>query len=191
MRRVLVGLATAAVGFGLACGVAVAAGPPPGWSWILGDLGAASIGQPNGDDDVFAGAYFGGPVPVDLSGTTILDTDVRDGYYEFEHSAASPNTVFLPGTQTGSPTSMTVGKDDGQDLTPLIVSGQAGMTDDLQTWQLGDSELSGIDSQGRLRIDGIVLRPALVNGKIELDAILPDGSTQLLVTAQSAPTGSS
>ena len=185
MRRVVIALATAALAIGLACGVALAAGAPSGWSWLVGDLGTASIGQLNGGDDEFVGAYYGGPISAELSGKTILDTDVRDGYYEFEHSAASPNTVFLPETETGTSAPMTAGRDDGQDVTPLIVSGQSGMTDDLQTWQLGTTQLSGIDSQGRLRINGIVLQPISRNGKIELEAVLPDGSTQLLVPARS------
>jgi hypothetical protein len=178
----ILALAAAAV-FGLACGAAVAAGPPSGWSWLLGDVGSASIGQLVGGDDVFVGAYYGGQVPVDLSGRTVTDTDVHDGYYEFEHSAASGNTVFLGRAQAGGATSMTFGRDDGQDLTPLMVSGQAGMTDDLQTWQLGSAMPSAIDSQGRLRLNGMVLEPTVNHGKVELQAVLPDGSVQLLVPA--------
>lgn len=181
MKRVAIGIAAAAAAFGLACGVALAAGPPPGWAWLLGDLGTASIGQLNGDVALYAGAYWGGAVPAELSGNEVVETDVHDGYYEFEHSAASPDTVFLPETQAGGPSTMTFGEDDGQDVTPLVVSGQAGMADDLQTWQLGDSVPAAIDSEGRLRINGVVLQPTISRGRVELEAILPDGSSQLLV----------
>lgn len=187
MRRVAIGIVAAAAAFGVACGVALAVGPPSGWGWLLGDLNTASIGQLSGDVAVYAGAYWGGSVPISLSGKgEILETDVHDGYYEFEHSDASPNTVFLAKTQAGAPTSMTIGTDDGQDVTPLVVSGQAGMPNDLQTWQLGSDGVSAIDSEGRLRINGITLAPTINNGKVGLDAILPDGSTQLLVPARRA-----
>ncbi len=184
MRRIGILALAAAATFVLACGTALAAGAPSGWSWLVGDLGSASIGQLTGGNDVYVGAYYGGPVPADLTGKTVADIDIHDGYYEFEHSAASANTVFLARTQATGPTSMTFGRNDGQDLTPLIVSGQTGMTDDLQTWQLGGTGIAAIDSQGRLRSNGIVLEPTVKNGKVELEAILPDGSMQLLVPAR-------
>jgi hypothetical protein len=181
MRRAAIVIAAAVLAFGLACGVALAAGPPPGWAWLVGDINTGSFGELSGSPDLYGGAYYGGSVPAYFSGMKVLDTDVHDGYYEFEHSAASPNTVFLSETPNGRPTPLTIGKTDGQDVTPLVVSGQTGMTDDLQAWQIGGNSLSAIDSQGRLRINGIVLVPTLSNGKVELEAILPDGSTQMLV----------
>jgi len=180
MRRLTVVLAAAVVVFGLACGAALAAGPQAGWSWLLGDLTAASIGQLTGGSDLFVGAYYGGSVPVEISGEQIEDSDAG-GYFELEHSWSSPDSVLLAQTQAGNPTPMTVGKADGQDLTPLIVSGEAGMTDDLQSWQLGGGTPAAIDAKGRLRVNGIVLEPRTTKGGIELDAVLPDGSTQLLV----------
>jgi hypothetical protein len=182
VKRLALMLATAAAGLGLGCGVALAAGPPSGWSWLLGtNTSSATIGQLTDSPDVYAGAYYGGAIPAQLSGGEFSSSD-QYGYYEFEHGAAAPNTVFMARAQNGSPTPMTIGKVDGQDVTPLIVAGVAGgMSSDLQSWQAGSTSPSGIDNQGRLRLNGIVLVPTVSNGKVRLEAVLPDGSTQLLV----------
>jgi hypothetical protein len=80
---------------------------------------------------------------------------------------------------------MTIGKADGQDVTPFIVAGSTPITGDLQSWQLGAASSSGIDANGRMRLNGIVLQPTLSHGRVELEAVLPDGSTQILVPVSS------
>jgi hypothetical protein len=179
-RRLTLLLAAATAALGFACGAAFAEGAPD-WAWLLGsDLNAGTIGQLAGANNVYVGNYYGGPSASNFSGARVVRT-ATDSFFEFEHSAAATNSMLLPETSDGRPTSMTIGKADGQNVTPLIVSGTPGITGDLQSWQFGAVSRSAIDAQGRLRIEGIVLETVLNHGKVALEAVLPDGSTQVLV----------
>lgn len=179
-RRTLVLVAAAA--FAFSSGNAFAGGPPV-WSWLLGsDLNAGTIGQLAGSTDVYVGNYYGGSSALDFEGARFV-RQATDSFFEFEHSGAVANSMLLPETSAGTPTSMTIGKADRQNVTPLVVSGTTGITGDLQSWQLGTRSPSGIDAQGRFRVNGIVLQTVVVQGRVQLQAVLPDGSTQILVPA--------
>lgn len=184
MSRLALGVAAATVALGFACGAALA-DATPAFTWLLGaDLNSGTIGQVSGATDVYVGNFYGGTAALDLSGATFV-RQATDSFFEFEHSADEQNSMLLPETTDGAPTPMTIGKADGQDVTSFIVAGSNAITGDLQSWQLGASTPSGIDANGRMRLNGIVLQPTLRNGRIELEAILPDGSTQILVPASS------
>lgn len=178
MRRLTLLLAvTAALGFW--SGDAFADGTPV-WAWLLGsDLNSGTIGQLVGATDVYVGNYYGGSSATTFAGARFVRT-ATDSFFEFEHGGAEHNTMLLPKSADGTPTSMTIGKADGQNVTPLIVNGTPGITGNLQAWQLGTASHSGVDAQGRLRLNGIVLQTVVSHGKVELEAILRDGSTQVL-----------
>jgi hypothetical protein len=179
VRRLALALAVATAALGFYCGAAFADGAT--WAWLLGsDLNSGTIGQPAGATDVYVGNYYGGTSSTLFAGKRFVRT-ATDSFFEFEHSASLHNSLLLPRTPDGAPTSMTIGKSDGQDVTPLIVSGTPGITGALQSWQLGTAAHSGIDAQGRLRLNGIVLQTAVSGGKVTFQAFLPDGSTQELV----------
>jgi hypothetical protein len=180
MRRLTFAFAATVVALGFGCGAALADGTPV-WSWLLGpDLNSGTIGQLSGATDVYVGNYYGGSSTTDFSGTRFVRS-ATDSFFEFEHSAAVQNSMLLPEASDGTPTPMTIGMADGQDVTPLIVSGASAITGDLQSWQLGATSGSGIDAHGALRLNGIVLKPKVNNGGIELEAVLPDGSAQVLM----------
>ncbi len=62
----------------------------------------------------------------------------------------------------------------------LLVQGQAGQKNDLQDWESGAAVTTAIDGNGDLRINNVVLQIKIVNGRVQLLAQLPDGSTQVL-----------
>jgi hypothetical protein len=182
MRRLTLAVAVSAVALGFGCGAALADGTPV-WSWLLGpDLNSGTIGQLSTATDVYVGNYYGGSSSTDFSGNRFVRS-ATDSFFEFEHSAAEKNSMLLPEASDGTPTPMTIGMADGQDVTPFIVSGASAITADLQSWQLGATSPSGIDAQGALRLNGIVLKTKVSNGRIVLEAVLPDGSAQVLSPA--------
>ncbi len=182
MSRLMLGIAAAAVCLGFGCGAALG-DTTPVWTWLLGpDLSSGTIGQLSGATDVYVGNYYGGSTALDFSGASFVRS-ATDSFFEFEHSAAVTNSELLPETTDGTPTPMSIGKADGQDVTPFIVAGSSAITGYLQSWQLGTASRTGIDANGRMRLNGIVLQPTLTGGRIKLEAVLPDGSTQLLVPA--------
>ncbi len=180
MSRLRLPIVAAVVAVGFGCGAALG-DTTPVWSWLLGtDTSAGTIGQLSGATDIYIGNYYGGTDSLEFSGASFV-REATDSFFEFEHSADEQNSMLLPETIDGAPTPMTIGKADGQDVTPFIVAGSTPITGDLQTWQLGNASPSGIDASGRTRLNGIVLEPTLTKGRVELEAILPDGSTQMLV----------
>jgi hypothetical protein len=179
MGRATLMLAAAAAAVGFWSGATLADGTAA-WAWLLGpDLNSGTIGQLAGANDVYVGNYYGGSSALDFSGAHFVRT-ATDSFFEFEHSAAAASSMLLPETADGTPTSMTIGKADGQDVTALVVSGTSGITGSLQSWQLGAAARSGLDAKGRLRLNGVILQPTLSKGRIELVAVLPDGSQQVL-----------
>ena len=189
MSRSLLIAAAATAGFAVAAGATFASAPPTGWSWLLGRLGDASIGRMSALPALLVGAYYGGQYPIDLSGQKVVIAS-RAGNFEFEHSLGLPDSTLVAADTSGRPTPIQIGVADGQNITPLIVSGGNGMTPYLQSWQLGGHQLSGIGPTGHLRLNGIALKPVIgQDGSIELQAVLPDGSTQLLVLARSSSSG--
>ena len=104
-----------------------------------------------------------------------------DGNFEFEHGADVPTTTLDARTAAGAPTSLRIGSSDGQNVTALTVPAPSGMTDDIQSWQVGTKAPTAIDRLGRLRLNGIVIVTTTRNGRTILAAVLPDGSVQVLV----------
>jgi len=179
MRRLTLALAVAAAAVGFSCGTAYADGTV--WWWLLGsDLNSGTIGQVAGATNVYVGNYYGGSSSTDFEGASFV-REATDSYFEFEHGGGESSSMLLPETSEGAPTPMTIGKADGQNVTPLIVSGTPGITGDLQSWQLGAASQTGIDAQGLFRVNGIVLKPTMNHGEMTLQALLPDGSEQRLV----------
>ncbi len=144
MRRLTLVVAATAAALGFGCGAALADGTPV-WSWLLSpDRNSGTIGQLAGATDVYVGNYYGGSTAADFSGARFVRS-ATDSFFEFEHSGAVANSELLPEASDGTPTPMTIGTADGQDLTPLIVSGASTITGDLHSWQLGAASPSGVD----------------------------------------------
>ncbi|HET8892531.1 MAG TPA: hypothetical protein VFM96_00335 [Gaiellaceae bacterium] len=122
----------------------------------------------------------GGLTDVEMSGATVQLAG-SDGNFEFEHSPASESTQLAAQMPDGSPTPLVIGTADGQDVTPLIVRGDQAMSSDIQAWQAGDRTVAAIGPQGQLSLDGIVVEAVVRGTTIVLEAVLPNGTTQLLV----------
>jgi hypothetical protein len=149
------------------------------WLWFKGDQ-QTFIASPKGP------AYPANSLLMTVSG----DLDVGaghirfgagDGNYEFEHGSGTPFThlnSYYEGTPTRTP--ILIGGNDGQDVLSLLVQGKLGQAHDLQDWEAGNTVQTAIDGSGNLRLGDVVLKAMIVNGHVELIAVLPDGSTQLL-----------
>ena len=174
----------AAVLVGGAATAAFGAGAVPGqWKWLSGNentyVGSPKFGYPansmlmqvGGDLNVVAGHV----------------RFVSDGNYEFEHGSGT-NVTRLTSYYSGTPTrtSIAVGGDDGQDVLALSVQGEVGQTHDLQQWQTGTKVTTAIDGDGNLRLGKVVLVARIVDGAVELVAVLPDGTTQVLASGSPA-----
>ena len=151
-----------------------------GWLWFKGNQ-TTFIGSPKGP------SYPPNSMLVQVAGDLDMGANhlrfgATDGNYEFEHGPSSPytrlNSYFI-GTPTRTP--IVVGGNDGQDVLSLLVQGRAGgQTNDLQEWESGSTVTAAINGNGNLRLGNVVLLTALINGRVQLIAQLPDGSTQIL-----------
>jgi hypothetical protein len=173
---------TAVVAFVVGVGASVALGGGAvtnQWLWYKGNS-QTFIASPKGP------AFPANSLVLDASGDLDMGANhlrfgANDGNYEFEHGAGTPvthlNSYFI-GTPTRTP--IQIGGNDGQDVLSLLVQGKLGQTHDLQDWEAGTTVQTAIDGNGNLRLGDVVLKAMIVNGHVELIAVLPDGSTQLL-----------
>ena len=105
----------------------------------------------------------------------------RDGDFELEHStssSASQLNAYYAGTGTRTPIS--IGEDDGQDVTSLIVGGKPGQTSDLQQWSLASSVALAVDGRGRLRFGDVTFWAAVQNGRVVLYGQPTGGKARVL-----------
>src|SRR5262249_19323069 len=91
----------------------------------------------------------------------------RDGDFELEHASDLPGSRLVAyKLGTGTRTPIMVGLDDGQNVTPLVVTGSSAQKTDLQQWVAGGGNPAlAIDSQGRLRFGNVTIWAASRNGK--------------------------
>jgi hypothetical protein len=124
-----------------------------------------------------------GVASVRASGIAIHGSD---GNVEVEHDGTTPNTVLDARNRGGHhTTTLRVGAADGQDVTTLVVPKASGGTHPVQVWRAGGRTVAAIDSHGRLSLNGVTLVPVVdATGETRLEAVLPDGSTQILVAVR-------
>jgi hypothetical protein len=150
-------------------GVALAAhlkNSTPGWAWYQGTP-TAYLGEQSGSDTLVLGAPQGS---INLRASHIrLMSD--DGEFVFVHASNSPTAslnAFYLGTSDRTP--IQIG--DSESATGLIVAGASGQRSDLQQWTLSGQTVAAIDAKGRLRLGQVTLDPELVDGRVELFALV-------------------
>jgi hypothetical protein len=143
------------------------------WTWYQG-TNTGFVGEQAGSDELVLSAPEGS-INMRASHLRLMSDD---GQFVFVHgknaNTASLNAFYL-GTSTRTP--IEIG--DSESSTGLIVAGSAGQTSDLERWTLSGQTVAAIDAKGRLRIGSITLDPELINGRVELFALV--GSTKQLV----------
>ena len=146
------------------------------WIWHQGNADAG-VGQLQGQQTLSLSAAQ----DVDILGNHIR-LGGKDGNFELEsYTPESHLNAYAIGSPNRHPVS--VGGGDDQDVVGFIVRGkQDGQTSDLQQWQVGDNVIAAIDGQGRLRLGSIVLDETVRNGKVALEAILPNGKHQVIAS---------
>ena len=147
--------------------------PTPSWVWFQG-TSTGYEGEQAGSDALVLDAPLGS---INLRASHVrLMSD--DGEFEFVHPLGSPTAslnAFYLGTSIRTP--IQIG--DSESATGLIVAGKRGQRSDLQQWTLSGQTVAAIDAEGRLRLGQITLDPELVNGRVELYALV--GSQKQLV----------
>lgn len=149
--------------------------PVPGAAWSIGFRDGANLFRMPGSS-----VLYGNAQDATFQGRRYIEIG-QDGNFEFEHAYGTVESRFDARTIDGSHTPIQIGLADGQNVTPLVVPGNPRMTVDIQSWQVGAATPSGIDLHGRVRLNGIVLFPLVRNSRVQLYAVLPDGTLQHLV----------
>jgi hypothetical protein len=165
-----------------AIGGAVLAQDPDRWAWVRGDE-AASIGRPLGQPNLVLRAD--GDINL-RAGHVRLMADT--GAFRLEigrHASYGRINAYYIGTAQRTP--VVVGAPDGQDVTSLVVQGSARQRRDLQQWMTGERVVAAIDPEGRLRLGGVTIDVELVDGRVILAAVLPDGMRQRLAVGKPVP----
>ena len=161
----------------------------PQWTWYLSYPGrSVGFGRP-----AAAGNGFGSG--SDLAVNVTNESSLRgqrivlsglDGNLELEHGSAS-RTSILTATSTGTSARrgvpVAIGAADGRDVVPLVVAGAAPAPP--QTWSVGGRTVASVSAHGGLEIGGATLVALLgKNGRVTIDAVLPDGKRQLLLVGR-------
>lgn len=182
MRNLPLLAATAIVAFVAAGGGALASNRIDGAVWGLGG-NDAQVFQAAGEKNLqtVSGTF-------DAEAQRIVSQSAG-GNFEFEHNPGAAASDLQALDPAGHSTPLQLGTADGQDVTAVVVTGNAvtgtgPKTTAVQSWRRGGRAVSEIDRLGRLRLGGIVLEPVVgAQGRVALEAILPDGSKQRLVPA--------
>lgn len=137
-----------------------------GWTWYQGtDTGF--VGEQAGSDELVLSAPDGS-INMRASHLRLMSDD---GQFDFVHGAnadtASLNAFYL-GTSTRTPVEI----GDSESSAGLIVEGSNGQRSDLQRWTLSGHTVAAIDASGLLRLGTVTLDPELVDGRVELFALV-------------------
>jgi hypothetical protein len=138
----------------------------PRWAWYQGTA-TTFVGEQTGSDELVLSAPQG-DINMRASHLRLMSDD---GEFVFVHSKSSPTAslnAFYLGTSTRTP--IQIG--DSESTTGLIVAGASGQSSDLQQWTISGQTVAAIDAKGRLRLGQITLYPELVNGRVELFALV-------------------
>jgi hypothetical protein len=135
----------------------------------IGDETARVFSAPNSSElDLFAAA------DMNLTAHHIR-LGGEDGNFELENKTGSSRlNAYRLGTSARTP--IVIGGGDDQNVTGLIMDSGRAQTADIAQFEKNGVVLTAVDSQGHLRLAGVVLRLAYRRGTLRWVATLPDGT---------------